>query len=113
MRAPRSTIPACLRAAAPLLLAALLVAPGRAADVPPSPTTDAQRLVFLLEYIGTDYDGAVRDGQVANQVEYGEMLRFSKQLAQEYSARRGRSPAVTAGLAELQQLIQIGSASCR
>ncbi|MGH7785935.1 MAG: c-type cytochrome, partial [Candidatus Binatia bacterium] len=94
------------RGLAALLLAALLAAPGPARGVSADPSSDARRLVFLLEYIGTDYDGAVRDGQVVNQVEYGEMLRFSEQLIQGYRARRERSEAVATGLAELQKQIR-------
>jgi hypothetical protein len=30
----------------------------------------AEQIVFLLQYIGTDYDLAVRDGEVANAAEF-------------------------------------------
>src|SRR6185503_17440783 len=57
-----------VRVLAPLLLVVLVVAPARAAQNPASPSNESQRLVFLLEYIGTDYDMAVRDGRVVNQM---------------------------------------------
>jgi high-affinity iron transporter len=68
-----------------------------------SSASDAQRLTFLLQYIGTDYDRAVRDGAVINDSEYGEVLRFVRQLIQGYGARPKRERAVTDGLARLEQ----------
>jgi S1-C subfamily serine protease len=100
-----STACRVVRRLAPLLVTVMLAAPGHAAVAPASPS-DAQRLVFLLEYIGTDYAGAVRDGQVVSQVEYGEMLRLTKQLIEGYGGRPARSEVVTTGLAELQTLIR-------
>jgi S1-C subfamily serine protease/mono/diheme cytochrome c family protein len=68
-------------------------------------TSDAQRLTFLLEYVGTDYADAVRDGKVANEVEYGEVLRFTRRLMTEYGALRTRDATVVAGLKDLEQLM--------
>ncbi|MGH7850435.1 MAG: FTR1 family protein [Thermodesulfobacteriota bacterium] len=46
--------------------------------VPPShSSTDANRILSLVDYIGGDYRNAVEDGQVINNAEYGEMLEFS------------------------------------
>lgn len=39
---------------------------------------DAKRLVSLLDYLGSDYKNAVKDGKVLNPDEYGEMQEFSK-----------------------------------
>ena len=88
------------------LFIALVAAPGRGVDFSPAPANDAQRLVFLLEYLGTDYDAAVRDGRIVNQIEYGEMLRLSDQLIEGYNVRGKTSEAVSAGLAEVQKLIK-------
>lgn len=66
-------------------------------------TSNAQRLTFLLEYVGTDYPNAVRDGKVANEVEYGEVLRFIRRLVAEYGALRTRDATVVAGLKDLEQ----------
>ena len=38
----------------------------------------ARKLVALLDYLGTDYKNAVKDGQVLNPDEFGEMQEFSK-----------------------------------
>jgi len=38
----------------------------------------AKRLVALLDYLGSDYKNAVRDGKVLSQDEYGEMQEFSR-----------------------------------
>ena len=37
---------------------------------------DAQRLVALVDYVGSDYAAAVRDGVVVTPAEYDEQLRF-------------------------------------
>jgi len=71
----------------------------------PAGADDGSRLIYLLEYVGTDYGDAVRDGQVIDQFEYGEVLRFVKELARDYGARRDRSKAVQGGIAELQKLM--------
>jgi len=95
------------RLLAGLLAAPLLVASaGSALDTTASSTVEPARLVFLLEYVGTDYGKAVHDGHVINQAEYGEALRVSKQLIREYERRFNDSPAVTAGLTKLLQLIE-------
>src|SRR5882672_6445881 len=50
---------------------------GRAA--PPAALADggdAQRLVTLVDYIGGDYAGAVKDGRVIDEGEYAEQLKF-------------------------------------
>ena len=39
---------------------------------------DAKRLVSLLDYLGSDYKNAVKDGKILSQDEYGEMQEFSK-----------------------------------
>jgi len=39
---------------------------------------EAKRLVSLLDYLGSDYKNAVKDGKILSQDEYGEMQEFSK-----------------------------------
>jgi S1-C subfamily serine protease/mono/diheme cytochrome c family protein len=93
-------------AVAALLAAALHVTPAQAIEATDAArTSDAQRLTFLLEYVGTDYADAVRDGTVVNDFEYGEVLRYIRQLKQEYGARPRRSRAVSDGLSQLEQLM--------
>src|SRR4249919_1776607 len=38
---------------------------------------EARRIVALLDYLGTDYKNAVRDGKIVRQDEYQEMREFS------------------------------------
>src|SRR5258706_7338203 len=38
----------------------------------------AKKLVALLDYLGSDYKNAVKDGKVLNNDEYGEMQEFAK-----------------------------------
>ena len=75
-----------------------------AAASAPAAASDADgRLVYLLEYVGMDYGHAVQDGEVVDQAEYGEVLRLLKELARDYGARRGRSPAVAKGIAAIEK----------
>ena len=39
---------------------------------------DAKRLVSLLDYLGSDYKNAVKDGKILSADEYTEMQEFSK-----------------------------------
>lgn len=49
-------------------------------------TIDPERLIFLLQYIGVDYGGAVKDRKVVNQTEYNEMLEFSRTVTDWYTS---------------------------
>ena len=40
----------------------------------------AKKLIALLDYLGSDYKNAVKDGKVLNQDEYAEMQEFSKRI---------------------------------
>jgi len=106
-RAARVIVPLLVAFVAVLAVAAATLA--RAASAAPAATPasadDGSRLIYLLEYVGTDYGDAVRDGQVVNQFEYGEVLRFVKELQRDYAARRDRSKAVLDGVTELQKLM--------
>lgn len=68
--------------------------------------TDPARLVFLLEYVGSDYPNAVRDGTVTNTAEYGEVLRFTNEIIRDYPARGSASDRVSQGLRGLRELIE-------
>jgi len=91
-----------MRAAA-LLAVCLVLAPGARAAPPPD---DGRRLVFLLEYVGTDYANAVRDGAVVNDAEYGEALRLTKEVVRRFAAAGDRPRAVAAGLQDVLRLIE-------
>ena len=45
-----------------------------------------QRLVFLLQYLASDYDRAVAAGQILDTLEYREMQRFARQIVTLYAA---------------------------
>jgi high-affinity iron transporter len=67
----------------------------------------AEELLFLLQYVGSDYAGAVQQGAVVSEFEYQEMLEFTRVLLEE-QARIDANPesAVTAGLARLRALVE-------
>ena len=85
-----------------LLAICLLAASWARAEDAARPGSD--RLVFLLEYVGTDYARAVAEGNVVNPAEYGEVLRFTKQVIAGYGAGR-RPDVVAAGLRDLEAMI--------
>ena len=45
---------------------------------------EPEKLIFLLQYVGTDYGAAVESGQVVSEFEYQEMLDFSRVLVEQY-----------------------------
>ena len=49
-----------------------------AASTAPSPRI----IVHLLDYVATDYRGAVQDGKIISTFEYKEQLEFAKLLEQ-------------------------------
>jgi high-affinity iron transporter len=57
------------------LLAGCARAPVAVVPAPPD-GGDAQRLVTILDYVGSDYARAVRDGAVRDAAEYDEQLKF-------------------------------------
>lgn len=62
-----------------------LAASSSAATMPPA------KIVFLLQYVGSDYSAAVREGRVVNAFEYAEMLEFTEVVEREF--RRARPDA--------------------
>lgn len=80
-------------ATALLFILAAMVAPPVRAE-----TTPVQTAWRLLDYLAVDYRGAVKDGAVASESEYAEMVEFS-------AAARERIDALppSAGLADLQR----------
>ncbi len=88
-------------------LALGLATPYPTAAQDPAPA-DAERLVFLLQYIGADYGGAVDEGRILNMVEYSEMVTFSKRLVDSIDGLRQRGAPEDVGLAlrRLEQLIR-------
>ena len=67
----------------------------------------AKKLVALLDYLGSDYKNAVKDGKVLNPDEYGEMQEFAKRglelFAQLKAADKGDKAGVEALVKSLAQ----------
>jgi high-affinity iron transporter len=64
-----------------------------------------QRLIFLLQYLASDYDRAVHDGQIIDSLEYREMQRFARQAATIYRAATNAQQQTSEQLRELERLI--------
>ena len=89
---------------------ALAGAPGCARPSPPPPPAvadggDAQRLVALVDYIGGDYAGAVRDGRVLDEGEYAEQLTFAAD-ARILAKGLGADPPLLEALREVERLVE-------
>jgi high-affinity iron transporter len=101
---------ACQRAAAP--------------DVPPATRDggDAQRLVTVLDYVGSDYAAAVAHGQVTSELEYEEQVKFTADaraiVARLLGSGAGSDPLVKR-VAEVESLVSakadppVVAAACR
>jgi len=77
---------------------------------PPRDAGDAQRLVALLDYVGSDYGRAVVDGKVVSDFEYQEQLRFvadAQGLARGLTGAAAAEPdALLSGLRTLEQRVR-------
>ena len=80
----------------------------RLGAVEQDPALEAERLVFLLQYIGADYGAAVAEGRIADTREYQEVATFSKVLVDSFGVlrRRGAPEDVGRELVHLQTLIR-------
>jgi high-affinity iron transporter len=65
----------------------------------------SQRVVFLLQYLATDYDRAVQDGQIVDSLEYGEMQRFAGEALKIYHSTTGIQQQTLIRLRQLEKLI--------
>jgi high-affinity iron transporter len=74
-----------------------------------SPETN-QRLVFLLQYLATDYDRAVQGGQIVDSLEYGEMQRFAGEALKIYQSTTGIQQQTLIRLLQLERLIAVRAA---
>ncbi|MDA2934318.1 FTR1 family protein [Acidobacteria bacterium AH-259-D05] len=66
---------------------------------------EPEKLIFLLQYLGTDYAAAVESGQVVSEFEYQEMLEFSQLLLEQYRLLDPEAD-ILSGLERVRQLIQ-------
>jgi high-affinity iron transporter len=102
----------------PVAAAAFLLASGWGCGPPAAPPSagsptitdggDAQRLVALVDYVGSDYAAAVQNGAVVSPFEYEEQLRFLHDARAMAAALLGPSAAadpVTRALEHLSALV--------
>jgi high-affinity iron transporter len=98
----------------PLILGAVLVFfPRRGTTVgtarelsPGSAGLSGEELVFLLQYVGSDYRGAVADGRVLDEFEYQEMTQFTKILVEEQARIGPETSEIGEGLSRLAALVE-------
>ncbi len=86
--------------------AALLI-PGASETNGDSAMPNSERMLFLLQYIGVDYGGAVQAGKVIDEFEYNEMNEFCQAVMAGYNQmpRTAETTTVLEQLAELQRLV--------
>ena len=83
------------------------IAPGPAGDPEAS---GPEQLVFMLQYLGTDYGVAVEDGAVVSQLEYQEMLDFSQALIDRYQLLQPDDPGeILTSLQKLRHSVEVKS----
>ncbi|HVO94785.1 MAG TPA: cytochrome c, partial [Terriglobales bacterium] len=76
-------------------IVALLLSAAPAAFAQPD---QAKRLVSLLDYLGSDYKNAVKDGKVLSADEYTEMQEFSKRSQDLFNELKQADKADKAGV---------------
>ncbi len=79
-----------------VLLGTLIICVPTSADNAATPGSEAERVVFLLQYVASDYAGAVRAGAVVDEAEYRENAEFASLAATVFAAIRGGLPAAKA-----------------
>jgi high-affinity iron transporter len=91
-----------------LLPAVAVAAPPPAAEGPAAPSSAerAQRILHMLDYVGVDYAGAVKDGRVLEPGEYAEQLEFVTQ-ARAMLAALPPHPEQPALLAQADRLVAL------
>jgi len=105
----------------PVMIAAVYLFLPKFENAPPPPALDstatngnavakpnAERMLFLLQYIGVDYGDAVRAGKVIDEYEYREMNEFCQTASAGYQQmpKAAESTKVIERLNELQRLIE-------
>jgi high-affinity iron transporter len=83
-----------------VVLGAMTLPALAAAETQATPQTRAERVVFLLQYVASDYAAAVRDGAIVDESEYRENVEFASQAADEFAAIRDSLVATKAALIE-------------
>jgi high-affinity iron transporter len=75
------------------LAAAAAAEPDTPTAAVPGSSDEAARLVFLLQYVGSDYAAAVHDGRVVDAAEYRENREFATLIGERYARLREAVPA--------------------
>jgi high-affinity iron transporter len=90
------------------LAVAASVAPaaGAAAQGAPDPADRAQVILHILDYVGVDYPGAIKDGRVTDQGEYDEQVDFVAQARSLIAQLEPRPETVTL-LADADRLVAL------
>ena len=65
-----------------------------------------EELVFLLQYVGSDYRGAVLDGRILDEFEYQEMSQFARILLEEHARIAPEGSEVGKGIAQLAAFVE-------
>ena len=65
-----------------------------------------EELVFLLQYVGSDYRGAVQDGRILDAFEYQEMSQFTRILVEEHARIAPQGTEVGKGIARLAAFVE-------
>lgn len=74
------------------------------------PSTDAHRLLSLIDYIGGDYKNAVNKGEIINHEEFEEMVEFSEEALKLYNNLKTDHPdniLIGENLLKLKEKIQL------
>ena len=102
----------------PLVLGALLVffprrgtTEGSSREIPAfagsgNAKLGGDKLVFLLQYVGSDYRGAVADGAILDEYEYQEMSQFTRILVEEHARLAPDGSEVGKGIQRLATLVE-------
>jgi high-affinity iron transporter len=84
--------------------------PAPAPSMSPTHPTEAQQLVFLLQYVGSDYQGAVENGRIVDDAEYRENREFTALILERFHELRpamppSKIPALEEYLRKLDELV--------
>jgi high-affinity iron transporter len=100
---------ACLSIAA-VGFALLLICHLGLGAAPAAAADEARRLVALLDYLGSDYKNAVRDGKIVSEDEFQEMQEFAKRslelLVQLKNAEQGDKAGIEQALKTLAKDVE-------
>src|SRR5262245_51297894 len=66
----------------------------------------AGRIVFLLEYIGFDYENAVRNGRIIDPYEHRELTDFCREASEQYARTPNAAERTLTDLGRLAQIIR-------